>query len=128
MILNWTPDTLSPYTYKYFSMAIVNNQLVLVGGVDVQTNKKTNKLGVWNEHSKRWTYLLPQMTTACRSPSIATHNNRWLVVIRGYGDGFVLTRVEILDTTESRQWYHAASHLSHFVMHYQLPLVTCVIS
>ena len=24
-------------------------------------------------------------------------------------DGSVLTRVEILDTTESRQWYHAAS-------------------
>ena len=102
-------DTLPPYTYRYFSMAVVNNQLVLVGGVDVQTNKKTNKLGVLNEQSKRWTYPLPQMTTACRSASVATHNNRWLVVIGGYGDGSVLTRVEILDTTESRQWYHAAS-------------------
>ena len=30
-------------------------------------------------------------------------------MIGGYGDGSVLTRVEILDTTESRQWYHAAS-------------------
>ena len=99
-------DTLPPYTYKYFSMAVVNNQLVLVGGADVQTNKKTNKLGVWNEQSKRWTYPLPQMTTACQSASVATHNNRWLVVI---GDGSALTRVEILDTTESRQWYHAAS-------------------
>ena len=102
-------DTLPPYTYKYFSMAVVNNQLVVVGGVDVQTNKKTNKLGVWNEQSKRWTYLLPQMTIACQSPSVATHNNRWLVVIGGYGDVSALTRVEILDTTESTQWYHAAS-------------------
>ena len=102
-------DTLPPYTYKHFSMAVVNNQLVLVGGADVQTNKQTNKLGAWNEQSKRWTYLLPQMTTACRSPSVATHNNRWLVVIGGNDDGSVLTRVEILDTTESRQWYHAAS-------------------
>ena len=101
--------TLPPYTYRYFSMAVVNNQLVLVGGVDVQTKKKTNKLGVWNEQSKRWTYLLPQMTTACQSASVATHNNRWLVVIGGEDDGSVLTRVEILDTTESRQWYHAAS-------------------
>ena len=101
-------DTLPPYTYKYFSMAVVNNQLVLIGGKDVQTNKKTNKLGVWNEQSKRWTYLLPQMITACQSASVATHNNRWLVVIGGY-DGSVLTRVEILDTTESRHWYHAAS-------------------
>ena len=67
-------DTLPPYTYKYFTMAVVNNQLVLVGGVDVQTNKKTNKVGVWNEQSKRWTYPLPQMTVACHSVSVATHN------------------------------------------------------
>ena len=108
-------DTLPPYTYKYFSMAVVNNQLVLVGGVDVRTDKVTNKLGVWNEQSKRWTQPLPPITTACNSPSVATHNNRWLVVIGGYNTDH-LSRVEILDTTESRQWYHAASlpqSLSH---------------
>ena len=108
-------DTLPPYIYKLFSMAVVNNQLVLVGGRDVQTNKMTNKLGVWDEQSKRWTRPLPPMTTACSSPSVATHNNRWLVVIGGY-DTHYLSRVEILDTTESRQWYHAASlpqSLSH---------------
>ena len=103
--------TLPPYTYKYFSMAVVNHQLVLVGGI--QPNKKTNKLGVWNEQSKGWTHPLPPMTTACESPSVTTHNNRWLVVIGGNGDGggtlHVLSRVEILDTTESRQWYHAVS-------------------
>ena len=48
------------------------------------------------------------MTTACHSPSVATHNNRWLVVMGGW-DGNHLSRVEILDTTESRQWYQAAS-------------------
>ena len=102
-------NTLPPYTYNYFSMAIVNNQLVLVGGVDVQTGKKTNKLGVWNEQSRRWTHPLPPMTTACNSPSVATHNNRWLVVMGGYDGKNSLSRVEILDTTESRQWHHAAS-------------------
>ena len=102
-------DTLPPYTYKYFAMAVVDNQLVLIGGRNVQTNKKTNKLGVWNEQSKRWTYPLPQMTTACHSALVATHNNRWLVVMGGCDDGSVFSRVEILDTTESKQWYHAAS-------------------
>ena len=103
-------DTLPPYTCKYFSMAVVNNQLVLVGGRDVQTDKGTNQLGVWDEQSKRWTHPLPPMTTACSSPSVATHNNRWLVVIGGEGDEtvLVLSRVEILDT-DSTQWYHAAS-------------------
>ena len=102
-------DTLPPYTYKYFSIAVVNNQLVVVGGIDIQTNKWTNQLGVWNEQSKSWTHPLPPMTTACRSPSVATHNNRWLVVMGGFGDGTPLSQVEILDTTGPGQWYQAAS-------------------
>ena len=102
-------DTLPPYTYIFFSMAVVNNQLVLVGGEDVQTNKITNKLGVWNEQSKQWTCPLPPMTIACYAPSVATHNNRWLVVMGGLDNRTTLSRVEILDTIESRQWYHATS-------------------
>ena len=39
-------DTLPPYACKCFSMAVINNQLVLVGGRDVQTDKATNKLGM----------------------------------------------------------------------------------
>ena len=102
-------DALRPYTYyKFFSMAVVNNQLIL-GGMDVQTKKVTNELGVWNEQSKRWTHgFLPPMTTACHSPIVATHNNRWLVVMGGEDDETHLSRVEILDT-DSRQWHHAAS-------------------
>ena len=106
-------DTLTPYTYTYFSMAVVNDQLVLIGGNEVQTYKTTNKLGVWNEQSKRWTHPLPPMTKACYSPSVATHNNRWLVVIGGAGDaGHDLSRVEILDIVDPEQWYQGAS-LSH---------------
>ena len=104
--------TLPPYTYQYFAMAVVNNRLVLVGGWDMQREKKTQKLGVWNEQSKRWTHPLPPMTTGCCSPSVVTHNNRWLVVIGGYGDSIMHSRVEVLDTTESSdssQWYQAAS-------------------
>ena len=102
-------DTLPPYTYNYFSIAVVNNQLVVVGGMDIRTNKPTNQLGVWNEQSKNWTHPLLPMTTACSSPSVATHNNRWLVVMGGFSCGTCLSRVEILDTTGSGQWYQAAS-------------------
>ena len=48
------------------------------------------------------------MTTACWSPSLATHNNKWVVVIGGHGDESYLSRVEILDTTGSGQWYQVA--------------------
>jgi N-acetylneuraminic acid mutarotase len=106
-------DSLPLYTYRYFSMAVVDDQLVLVGGSEEESYRsinKTNMLGSWNEQSKRWTQNIPPMMTACDSPSVATHNNRWLVVMGGYGNGDVhLSRVEILDTTEQVQWYQAAS-------------------
>ena len=102
-------NTLPLYTYKWFSMAFVNNQLLLVGGIEVHTDKRTNKLGVWNEESNCWTHPLPPMTTACTSPSVATHNNRWLIVIGGYDGKNHLSRVEILETTEPGQWYFATS-------------------
>ena len=102
-------DRLPPYTYKFFSMAVVNNQLVVVGGADVLTGMAmTKKLGVWNELSKTWTHpLIPPMTIACCSPSVVVYG-KWLIVIGGYGDRFPLSRVEILDTTEPRQWHIAA--------------------
>ena len=102
-------DTLTRYACKWFYMAVVNNQLVLVGGMDVHTCNVTNKLGVWNEKSKRWIHPLPPMTTARYSPSVATHNNRWLVVIGGYDDKHHLSKVEILDIIEPKQWYYAVS-------------------
>ena len=102
-------DTLPPYPYSCFSMGVVNNQLVLVGGIDIQTGKNTNKLGVWNEQTKTWTCTLPPMTTACSSTSVVSYKNRWLIVIGGNGDTTSLSRVEILDTTGSGQWHIAAT-------------------
>ena len=114
--------TLHPYTYKYFSMVVINDQLVLVGGCKIEAfQKKINKLAVWNEQSKQWTHPLPPMTTACSSPSVASHNNKWLVVMGGKGDEVLLSRVEILDTTDPIQWYQATS-LPHPC--YQVPCAT----
>ena len=42
-------DSLPPYTCRYFSMAIVDDQLALVGGLEIGYHNVTNKLGVWNE-------------------------------------------------------------------------------
>ena len=101
-------DTLPPYTYVLFSMAVVNNQLVVVGGRDVRTGMVTNKLGVWNEQSITWTHPLPPMTTECSSSSVVVYTNKFLVVIGGFDGKNILSRVEILDTTGSGQWYLAA--------------------
>ena len=102
-------DILPPYTYRLFSMAVVNRDLLMeVGGKDERTGNMTNKLGVWNEQSKTWTHPLPPMTTACSEPSVVVYNNKWLIIIGGYDGRTLLSQVEILDTTGSGQWYLAA--------------------
>ena len=92
-------------------MAVVKSKLVLIGGEDADTSKKTNKLCVWNE---TWTYPFPPMTTACCSPAVVTHN-KWLVVIGGYGesDEGKLSEVQILDTIKKNGTlaYHYPSHI-----------------
>ena len=98
-------STLPPYVHYYFSMAVVNNQLVLVGGTDSK-DVDSNKLGVWDESSMAWTHPFPPMTTACSRPTTVTHKDRWLIVIGGDGGARDLSRVEILDTF-SKQWHHS---------------------
>ena len=99
--------TLPPYESKWFGMAAVNNQLVLVGGVHPSTLKRTNVLGVWNEGSRTWTHPFPVLPTP-RSQVSVTSYHKWLIVAGGLADnGKYTTKVEILDTS-SRQWYEAA--------------------
>ena len=96
-------STLPRYAYHNFSLAVVNNQIVLVGGSDSK-DVNTNKLGVWDESSSRWTHPFPPMTTACSRPTTVTHKDRWLIVIGGSGGTGYFSRVEILDTF-SKQWH-----------------------
>jgi hypothetical protein len=52
------------------------------------------------------------MSIPCKSPSVTTYKNKWLVVIGGYNnpDG-ALSRVEILDIP-SQQWFNSAPMLA----------------
>ena len=95
------------YTHQYFAMAIINNELVLIGRENANTKENTNKLGVWNEQSRRWTHPYPPMIIACSKTSAITHHNRWLIVIGGLGNIGSLSRVEILDI-KLGQWYQSA--------------------
>ena len=94
-------STLPPYKSYFFGMAMVNNQLVLVGGP--AGSYTTNMLGVWDEVSKTWTYPFPKMPTSRHSPSVISYQ-KWLIVAGGnYGFKFS-NKVELLDTL-SGQWY-----------------------
>ena len=95
-------DTLSPYRARYFGMAKINNQLVLVGGHEQDSRIKL--LGAWRPESKEWTHPYPEMPTA-RSQCSAVTYNKWLMVAGGKSEQEnYLSSVEIMDTI-NKQWY-----------------------
>ena len=96
--------TLPPYESRSFGMAVVNNQLALVGGVSTSTLQVTNVLGLWDERSQTWTHPFPVMPTARQSLSVISYQ-KWLVTAGGFDGRFSYSnKVELLDTL-SEQWY-----------------------
>ena len=99
--------TLPPYENWSFGMAVVNNQLVLVGGQSPSTGLVTNVLGLWDERSQTWTHPFPVMATARHSLSVISYQ-KWLVTAGGQdGRGYYSNKVELLDTL-SGQWYEGS--------------------
>ena len=89
-----------------FGMAVVKNQLTLVGGLDLRAHKVTNKLAAWESDSRKWTSPYPPMLTARHDFAVATYSE-WMAVAGGSSDSGYLDSVEILNSTE-KQWYSAA--------------------
>ena len=102
---NW--KMLPPYSFYWFSLTVLNDQLVLVGGVD-EDDERTNKLGVLDDKAQ-WTHPFPPMPTARSGATVVTHSNRWLVAAGGYNEFCDSgSEVEIFDLSV-RQWYRGTS-------------------
>ena len=99
--------TLPRYQYRWFAMAVLQNQLTQVGGQD--SFKVTNQISVW--YSQQWTHPYPPMPTSRHSPAVATYIN-WLVVAGGSDGSSVFSTVEIMDTT-TKQWFTATPCTPH---------------
>ena len=98
---------LPEYFYYWFGMTSVDDKLVLVGGVVVGSQNRTNHLFTWNEELNCWTHTLPSMPTARSGPTVATYKNRWIMVAGGFDlHNAYHSTVEILDTVTD-YWYRA---------------------
>ena len=85
----------------YFGMAVVNDQLIIIGGGDEEV-VITDQVWVLESDSNTWTQPFPAMPTA-RYWVSAVGYKRWVVAVGGEGKRCV----EVLDTV-SKKWYTAA--------------------
>lgn len=89
---------------KWFGMAILQGQLLLIGGKETASTKSdyTNKLVVWNSEDHSWSNSFPPMQIARASP-VAFGHRHWLVVSGGKR-GSLDYSIEVLDSS-TKQWY-----------------------
>ena len=109
----WT--TLDSSEYRAFGLAVVNDKLTTIGGLD-QTNATSILVSFsWGLLGKRWKQSLPPMPTPRVRPAAITTPTH-LIVAGGraklYGNGMYV--VEILDL-HTQQWIAASS--SPFRLH-----------
>ena len=86
---------------RFFGIAVVNNQLVIIGGQD-EEKVPTDQVWVLESDSNTWTQPFPAMPTA-REWLSAVGYKRWVLAVGGYEKRCV----EVLDTA-SKKWYAAA--------------------
>ena len=99
--------TLPPYSTHFFTMTVIGNHPVLVGGQG-RHGVNSKVLGVWSEDSKKWTHPYPDMPTPRFSCSVVVYR-QYLVAAGGYGArGEDLSSVAVMNT-DSKQWYVAPS-------------------
>ena len=84
----------------FFGMAVVNNQLLIIGGVD-EEDSVTNQVWALDSASGAWKQPFPAMPTA-RWLMSAVGYKRWVLVVGGDEERCV----EVLDTATNK-WYVA---------------------
>lgn len=100
IVRKWT--ALPPAPVIYFSLAVANKTLVLIGGVKISTRKTTGQMTTWDGDMQQWTTALPPMPTPRQSATAASHELQ-LLVAGGYASKRVLSMVEMFDMA-TFQW------------------------
>jgi serine/threonine protein kinase len=98
----------NPTPQYYYASAIINRELVLIGGLNASDGKCSRQLVTLDSHEKTWMSVLPPLPSA-RYSAAATTWGEYLIVIGGINDnGKVLDTVELLHLP-SHQWSKAVS-------------------
>ena len=99
-----------PVKHQYYGcgMTTVSSQLVMVGGLDLSTDKTSKTVRVYTPSQRSWKQPYPPMNTPRYYPAVSTYHQR-LVVAGGCDDSLTdLSTVELLDTSvRHSQWLSA---------------------
>ena len=107
-VLEYTPDrnqwTEQPSpSVTHFTIATLRGKLLLVGGKDKSTLKKTNTILTLSEHSRQWIQSHPAMPKALTIPAVIGYQYHLIVAVGYNSEGSRIPDVNILDTT-SNKW------------------------
>ena len=107
---NFAEDTWEsfPCPTKWSDITTYNSQLVLVGGVDLNTKQVTNQLWVLQEDEQTWGQPLPAMPTTRYGSSAKEHDNH-LIVVGGWRFDVEVARsspyyVKVVEVYDGQKW------------------------
>ena len=100
--VQWT--TLPPAPQYYSEATVIDNKLVLIGGVDSSKRKNTNMVSTWMVDEEKWVQTIPPMNMKRVRPGVLLLNKSLFVFGGRIEDtATVLSSFEVLDT-ERNQW------------------------
>ena len=110
-VLEYTPGRdqwaeLPPPPVEYFTIATLRGQLLVVGGKDKSTDKRTNTILTFDEHSRQWVKSYPAMPTALTYPAVIGYQDHLIVAGGQTATADYIPDVNILNTA-SNQWISA---------------------
>ena len=95
---------LSPPGHYMGRLQIINDQLTVIGGVDNDTNKYTNKVSTFNNNINDWIRYYPDLMKPRCKPGVVTHEDHVIVLGGIIDDDVYSDDIEVLNWTQPLHW------------------------
>ena len=102
-------DRLPPPGQYMSRLVVINSKLTVIGGRDMITGKRTNKVTTYNNNS--WNNFYPNMIKARFKPGALTHLDYVIVAGGRIADETFSDDIELLDYKQSSHWVIARMKL-----------------
>ena len=95
---------LPPPGHYYGRLQIISDQLTVIGGVDNDTNKRTNKVSTFDNSTNQWKRCYPDLMTPRSKPGVVTYEDHVIVLGGEIDDGVYSDDIEVLNWTQPLHW------------------------